>query len=82
MLELADFRRAHFAGLSDEQQRHEMAAQRRLAEAIAQMRAAIDELNSSSVLVEIEPSAFDDFVSDECPSPEYWAEKLSMALRE
>jgi hypothetical protein len=36
-------------------------------------------VNASSVVVEIEPSALDDFVNDELPAPGYWAERLALA---
>jgi hypothetical protein len=75
-LGLFDFRYSQLQGLSDQQQTDEVEAQRRLVLAIAEMRLAIEVVNNSSVLVEIEPSAFEDFVSDECPDPTYWAEKL------
>jgi hypothetical protein len=67
--------------ISDDQFVQELRTERRLLEAIDEMRRAIEDVNASSALVEIEPSAFDDFVNDECPSEEYWAEKLSAAHR-
>jgi len=76
-----NIREARVFGLSDDQEKDELQAQKRLAAAVAEMRAAIDEVNSSSVLVEIEPSAFEHFVSDELPSERYWGEKLSEARR-
>jgi hypothetical protein len=68
-------------GLSDDQEAEELRAQRRLLAAIAEMQSAIADVNATSVLVEIEPSAFDDFVRDQCPSDRYWAEKISEARR-
>ena len=54
-----------------------MLAQRRFFSAVAERRAAIDDVNTSSVVVEIEPSAFEEFLNDECPSPEYWDERVA-----
>jgi hypothetical protein len=47
--------------------------------ALAEMRAAIEDVNAISVLVELEPSAFEDFLNDEFPNEGYWDEKLSLA---
>ena len=80
-LGMFDFGRGRVVGIGDDQQREEHEAQKRLAAAVAEMRAAIEAVNHSSALVEIEPSAFDDFVSDELPSADYWGEKLAAALR-
>ena len=66
-------------GISDDQFVQELRAERRLEEAIDEMRRAIADVNKTSALVEIEPPAFDDFVSDECPDHNYWTEKLSIA---
>lgn len=74
-----NIREARAFGLSDDQERDESRAQRRLNAAIAEMRAAIEDVNSSSVLVEIEPSAFENFISDEFPGREHWDEKLNAA---
>lgn len=70
------YRNARAGGISDDQKDHEFRAQRRFFDAVTEMRAAIEELNASSVVVEVEQSAFEDFLNDECPSPEYWADKL------
>lgn len=78
-LGMFDFRSSRAAGISDEQELEELRAQRRLFTAIAELRNAIEDVNASSAVVEIEPSAFEDFLNDECPSAEYWAERLSQA---
>jgi hypothetical protein len=75
----SEFREALRIGISDDQLARELTAERRLKAAIAEMRRAIEEVNKSSALVEIEPSAFEDFVHDECPSDDYWAEMLYAA---
>jgi hypothetical protein len=66
-------------GISDDQLAQEQRVERRLQAAIAEMRRAIDDVNKTSAVVEIEPSALEDFVSDECPDHDYWAEKLTKA---
>ena len=66
-------------GISDDQFLQELRAEHRLKEAIDEMRRAIADVNKTSALVEVEPTAFDDFVSDECPDHNYRNEKLSMA---
>jgi hypothetical protein len=66
-------------GMSDDQEDDEFRVHRRSAAAIAEMKAAIEDVNASSVLVEIEPSAFEAFLNDECPTESYWAEKLAIA---
>jgi hypothetical protein len=76
-----DFTNGAITGISDDQFVQELRAERRLLAAIDEMRLAIADVNKSSALVEIEPSAFEDFVNDECPSATYWDEKLSMAHR-
>ena len=78
-LGMFSFNGARRIGISDDQERNELAAQRRFFAAEAEMRAAIDQVNASSVLVEIEPSAFTDFLNDECPTREYWNGKLADA---
>jgi hypothetical protein len=78
-LSLQDFRNARSLGIGDQQRDGELRAQRRLAAAIAELRLAIEDVNAISVVVEIEPSALDDFVNDELPAPGYWDEKLALA---
>lgn len=78
-LGMFDFRNSRAVGMSDDQEREEVRTQRRLIAAIAEMRKAIEDVNDSSSVVEIEPSAFEDFLNDECPSAEYWAERLTQA---
>jgi len=73
------FRSARSLGITDQQRDDEIRSQRRLETAIAELRHAIADVNASSVVVEIEPSALDDFVSDELPTPGYWDEKLALA---
>jgi hypothetical protein len=65
-------------GTSDDQESDENAL-RRLAAAIVEMRGAIEDVNKTSVLVEIEPSAFEDFVHDQCPTSPHWWEKIRAA---
>ena len=67
--------------ISDDQFVQELRAERRLLEAIDEMRRAIADVNKTSTLVEIEPSAFEDFLNDECPSRDFWEETLSTARR-
>jgi ABC-type phosphate/phosphonate transport system ATPase subunit len=74
-----DFSKFHHVGISDEQYARELRAEKRLAAAIAEMKAAIGYVNQQSALVEIEPSSFENLIHDEFPSEEYWAEKLFMA---
>jgi hypothetical protein len=74
-----NIREARAFGLSDDQEKDELRAQNRLAAAVAEMRAAIEDVNSSSVLVEIEPMSFENFVSDELPSAHYWRARLREA---
>jgi len=74
-----NIREARAFGLSDIQERDELRVQRRLTAAITESRAAIEDVNSSSILLEIEPSAFDNVVSDELSSDQYWAEELREA---
>ena len=78
-LEGMNFRTAAVSVISDDQFVQELRAERRLEEAINEMRRAIADVNKTSALVEIEPSAFEDFVSDECPDNDFWAERLSIA---
>ena len=73
------FSKVGTAGMSDDQLVQELRAEQRLKEAVEEMRRAIADVNKTSALVEIEPSAFDDFLSDEVPDHDYWAEKLSIA---
>ena len=73
------FTKSATAGMSDDQLVQELRAEQRLKEAVDEMRRAIADVNKTSALVEIEPSAFDDFVSDEVPDHDYWSEKLSIA---
>jgi hypothetical protein len=77
-LGMLDFRDASRIGMSDEQIDSELKAQKRLAAAVAEMLAAVDYVNENSVIVEIEPSAFENLVHDEFPEAQYWAEKLAM----
>ena len=74
---LFNFRGARPLGISEQQQDDEIRAQRRLTAAVSELRRAIEDVNASSVVVEIEPSALEDFVTDELPAPIYWDEKLS-----
>jgi hypothetical protein len=74
-------RQARAYGISDDQELEELRLQQRFQAAVAEMRKTIEDVNSSSVLVEIEPSSFDDFLSDECPDARYWSEKLEAARR-
>jgi hypothetical protein len=78
---LFDIRRSQAFGLSDDQEKAELRTQRRFEAAAAEMRKAIEDVNASSALVEIEPSAFEDFLNDECPSADYWAERVAAARR-
>lgn len=77
-LGLINFRNSR-AVLSDDQEGEELRVQRRLTAALSELRSAISDLNHASALVEIEPSALEDFINDECPSAEYWAEKIERA---
>jgi hypothetical protein len=78
-LDWRHFKSAGNIGISDDQFFQELRVRRRFEQAIDAMRSAIKDVNETSTLVEIEPSAFEDFLNDECPSHEYWAEKLSRA---
>ena len=76
---LQDFINTRSLGIGDQQRDDEFRAQRRLATAIAELRLAMEDVNALSVVVEIEPSALDNFVNDELPTPRYWDEKLVLA---
>lgn len=80
-LEGMSFKNATVAGISDDQFVQELRAEQRLERAIDEMRRAIADVNKTSALVEIEPSAFDDFVNDELPDHDFWSERLSVARR-
>ena len=74
-----EIRQARAYGISDDQEQEELRAQRKFFAAVAEMRAAIENVNASSSLVEIEPTAFEDFLNDECPNARDWDEKLTAA---
>lgn len=73
--------RRHPVGISDEQTEREHRAAARLWKAIIEMELAIDEVNTLSCLVEVSGQAFQDFVHDEIPSRQGWAEKINAARR-
>lgn len=66
-------------GMSDEQRDAEWALQKRLREALGELRGAIDAVNDGSVVVNVSLNAFLAFVHDEMPDEANWDEKISEA---
>jgi hypothetical protein len=73
------FKKGTVTDISDEQFVQELRAEHRLREAAEELRRAIADVNMTSALVEIKPSAFVEFLNDECPGADFWAEKLLRA---
>lgn len=66
-------------GLSDAQLANELAAKEKLANAVEDMWRAIAAVNYASAVVKIDCHAFSEFIHDELPSAEGWAEKITEA---
>ncbi len=65
--------------MSDDQLNLEWKLQRRLREALGELRSTIDEINDGSVVTHINLQSFLDFCHDEIPTEKFWDEKIAKA---
>ncbi len=67
--------------MSDDQLNLEWKLQRRLREALGELRSTIDEINDGSAVTHIRLQGFLDFCHDEMPTEHSWDEKIAEARR-